>query len=180
MRAAAHGALLRQHGLKGKLAWVWGQRWRGFVAALCCDPGPLRASMRICRPLALNLQARATRSGIEASCPVRGRVASPTACEAKELAVLPPTSAMGGVPHVLSAWACGERDQRRAYAYGLSERAGYATSSGTKPRSVVPRPTQFPLSARVEERLLRARRPSASRTQPNEGPGEKRAQSICM
>src|SRR6185503_14698745 len=94
--------------------------------------------MRICRPLALNLQARATRSGIEASCPVRGRVSSPTACEAKELAALPPTSAMGGVPHVLSAWACGERDQRRAYAYGLSERAGYLTSSGTKPRQRCP------------------------------------------
>ena len=85
LRAAAHGALLRQHGLRAELAWVWGQRWRGFVAALCCDPGPLRASMRICRPLALNLQARATRSGIEALCPVRGRVASPTTCEAASL-----------------------------------------------------------------------------------------------
>src|SRR3954452_23330049 len=65
----ALGASSHNGDLRAELAWVWGQRWRGFVPALCCDPGPLRASMRICRPLALDLQVRATRPAIEALSP---------------------------------------------------------------------------------------------------------------
>jgi hypothetical protein len=123
--------------LRAKLAWVLGQRWRGFVPALCCTPGPLRASMRICRPLALNLQVHATRPAIEALSPVWKELDSHR-LRGIELAALPPTSAVGDMPHVLSAGACGARDRRRAYAYGLSERAGYATSLGRKPRQGCP------------------------------------------
>src|SRR3982751_6677040 len=103
--AAARGETFGNTRLRAELAWGWGQRWRGFVPALCCNPGPLRASMRICRPLALNLQARATRSGIEA-CRQGGRSSSTTACAAASPRFfLPPqpwaTCLMGP-----SAWAC--------------------------------------------------------------------------
>jgi hypothetical protein len=143
--AAAYGALLRQQGPESRIGVGLGQRWRGFVPALCCTPGPLRASMRICRPLALNLQVRATRPAIEALSPVWKELYSHR-LRGIELATLPPSSAVGDVPHVLSARACGARDQRRAYAYGLSERAGYATSQARSRASVVPRPTLIPLS----------------------------------
>src|SRR3954468_15995578 len=86
--------------LRAELAWVWGQRWRGFVPALCCDPGPLRASMRICRPLALDLQVRATRSGIEALSP-GWKEGKYHRLRGSEPAVLPPTSAVGDVPQGL-------------------------------------------------------------------------------
>src|SRR3954470_4484843 len=84
--------------LRAELAWVWGQRWRGLVPALWCNPGPLRASMRICRPLALNLQVRATRSGIEALSP-GWKERKHHRLRSSELGALHPTSAVGDVPH---------------------------------------------------------------------------------
>src|SRR3954471_2103430 len=103
--AAARGALLWQRGAESGIGVGLGQRWRGFVPALCCNPGPLRASMRICRPLALNLQARAARSGIEALSPGWQEL-QPHRLRGSEPAALPPTSAVGDMSHGLSAWAC--------------------------------------------------------------------------
>src|SRR6188768_3515523 len=104
---------------------------------MCCTPGPLRASMRICRPLALNLQVRATRPESR-RCRQCGRSSNPTAGEAAspQLFLLPQPWAT-----CLMVRAHGRAmrvDQRRIYVHGLRERAGYATSLGTKPRRGCP------------------------------------------
>ena len=135
--AAARGALLRAMGPESGIG-VGLRTTRARLRACVVNlPGPLRASMRICRPLARNLQVRATRP--EARRGRQGeRSSRPTACEAIELAALPPTSAVGGMPQGPSAWACDARDQRRTYMHGLRERAGDVTSPGTKPRPGCP------------------------------------------
>jgi hypothetical protein len=131
--AAAHGALLRQQGAESGIGVGLGTTLARLRACAVLYPRPA-ARIHAHMPSARSQPASACHlPGIEVSSLVWKELRFHRLRDI-ELPALPPSSAVGDVPHGPSAWACGERDQRRAYAYGLSERAGYATSSGTKPR----------------------------------------------
>ena len=71
--------------------------------------------------------------------------------------------------------------ERTAYAHGCAQRAGGTTQRRHEAApGLSPDPRQFRSQTRRTEEALRARRPSASHTQSNEEPGEKRAQPMYM